>query len=179
MSQLDPLLIFFADKSFVAWPDIPAELHAAWRVARKRGLLAADYGGWGPDAERHECYRHLCKYSLTESGKDALAELRISQAAVEKKTPPDALVTIWFHGEQSYSTDEKTPINVSNEQHNALKAFLDKNQALDTPALEKAGITNVSKVMTALDKRFPGAVQKPQHKGDGYYIRVRSLTPTR
>jgi hypothetical protein len=93
MSQLGRLLIFFADKSFVAWPDIPAELHDAWRVARKRGLLAADYSGlpsseWGPDAERHECYRHLCKYSLTEAGKDALAELRISQAAVEKETPP-------------------------------------------------------------------------------------------
>jgi hypothetical protein len=99
----------------------------------------------------------------------------------QQTTPPVAEPpppTIWFHGGKSYSADGKQPRNVSNEQHNALTAFLDKDQAQDTRTLERAGVSSVSKVMGKLNKRFPGAVRKPRFKGDGYYIRVRTLTPT-
>lgn len=82
--------------------------------------------------------------------------------------------TIWFHGEQSYSIDGKTPKAVSREQHNILKEFTDRDVALTTEALKNA-VSNVSRVMKNLDVEFPGAVRRPAAKGDGYYIRVRTV----
>jgi hypothetical protein len=83
---------------------------------------------------------------------------------------------IWDHGDRSYSTDAQTPSRVSHEMHNALKAFLGKDQAIDTEGLEDAGVTNVSKVMGKIQSRFGAdAVRRPTWRGEGYFIRVRSL----
>jgi hypothetical protein len=87
-------------------------------------------------------------------------------------------IIIWSHGNRSYSTDQKTPILVSAEQHNTLTAFLDKNEAKDTKTLEKAGVSNVTTVMNAIAEKFPGAVRRPGSKGEGYFVRVRTLPAT-
>jgi hypothetical protein len=95
--------------------------------------------------------------------------------------PNDTLPTVWYHGGRSYSADGQTHSLVSPEQHNALSAFLDCDQSLDTKALEKKGISNVSSVMQKLAKRFGDAVRTPKNKGEGYFIRVRTVrqdTPT-
>jgi hypothetical protein len=89
--------------------------------------------------------------------------------------PEDGLPTVWYHGGRSYSADGRTHSLVSTEQHNALSAFLDCDQSLDTKALEKKGISNVSSVMQKLAKRFGDAVRTPKKKGEGYYIRVRTV----
>ena len=90
--------------------------------------------------------------------------------------PAAAMPTIWYHGERSYSTDGRNPSNVSPEQHNILRAFLDNDVAIGTRALESKGVSNVPAVITKLCKKFgEGSVQRPVHKGDGYFIRVRSL----
>jgi hypothetical protein len=104
-----------------------------------------------------------------------------SALAGPKKLPPaDSTATIWFHGGRSYSIDGKTPKKVSTEQHNALKLFLDKDQAQDTRALETSGVSNVTRVMDKLQRAFPGAtIRRPERKGDGYYILVRTVTPTK
>jgi hypothetical protein len=89
------------------------------------------------------------------------------------------LPTIWYHGGRSYSTDGLTPIIVSNEQHNVLQQFLDLNIALDTKSLEKAGVSNVSTVVTKIANQFRSdAVRRPgpNGKGDGFHIRVRSVS---
>lgn len=87
---------------------------------------------------------------------------------------------VWFHGEKSYSTDGKSPVTVSREQHNILQAFLNKDIAIDTPTLGKSGVNNVSAVITKLRERFgEKAVPRPKRKGDGYRIIVRSLRKTK
>ena len=87
---------------------------------------------------------------------------------------PDALPTVYYHGERSYSLDGKSPTVVSNEQHQVLKEFLDKDHALTTDALKNA-VGNVSNVLSKLSKRFGAAVRLPgPNKGDGYFIRVRT-----
>jgi hypothetical protein len=65
---------------------------------------------------------------------------------------------------------------VSPEQHNALQAFLDSDEALDTKGLEDAGVSNVASVITKLERRFgKGPIRRPEgEKGAGYYIRVRT-----
>jgi hypothetical protein len=91
------------------------------------------------------------------------------------------LLTVWHHGGRSYSTDGKMPFLVPNEEHNALSAFLDRGEALDTKALEKNGVSNVSAVMGKLARRFGDAVRLPKVKGEGYFVRVRTAeqgTPT-
>jgi len=126
-------------------------------------------GGWTGDTERIalDKFRHwLDEYLCTNPGAHTAEESR-------------ADATIWYHGERSYSTDGTTPVVVTNEQHNFLTAFLDKDAALDTAALTKAGVSNVSRVTKALQKRFPIALRKPTAKGEGYYIRVRSRVATK
>jgi hypothetical protein len=89
--------------------------------------------------------------------------------------------TVWYHGGRSYSADRKTPRLVPAEQHNALSAFLDRDEALDTKALANAGVSNVSAVMGKLASQFGNSVRLPENKGDGYFIRVRTAgqgTPT-
>jgi hypothetical protein len=105
------------------------------------------------------------------------AALPTGQTQAAQQGPP----TAWYHCGLSYSTDRISPIQVSHEQHNALNGFLDGNEALDTQKLESNGVSNVSKVMKKLAQLFPGAVRRPSAKGEGYYIRVRTVgqTPTR
>jgi hypothetical protein len=92
---------------------------------------------------------------------------------VKPETTP-SISTIWFHGGQSYSTDGQTPFRVLNEQDNILKAFLDRDEALDTEALSH-GVNNVSAAITKLiDRVGEGFVRRPENKGEGYFIRVRS-----
>jgi hypothetical protein len=89
--------------------------------------------------------------------------------------PPDGgLSTVWYHGGRSYSTDGETPSLLPTEEHNALSAFLDRGEALDTKALEKAGVSNVSAVMGKLSRRFGDGVRLPKAKGEGYFVRVRT-----
>jgi hypothetical protein len=68
---------------------------------------------------------------------------------------------------------------VSAEEENALAAFQQAGGALDTKALGNAGVSNVSRVMKQLSRKFPGAVRLPgDDKGTGYYICVRPAPPT-
>jgi hypothetical protein len=112
---------------------------------------------------------------------EAIAEL--TGAGRDQGGPPalDAAdqPTVWYHGGQSYSPDGVTPVLVSNELHNLLKAFLDRNEALDTKTLEKAGVGNATLVVDKIVKKFSGkAVRRPERKGDGYFIRVRTVIAT-
>jgi hypothetical protein len=87
-------------------------------------------------------------------------------------------ITLYYHGERSYSTDGQTPTKMTLEQHKFLKAFLDRDIALETKELEKEGISNVSKVAGKINERFRASVKLPEGRGAGYYARVRSMTPT-
>jgi len=93
-------------------------------------------------------------------------------ATGEKK----ALPTIWHHGGKSYSGNGRTPLCVSAEMHNVLVFFLDGDEAYDTKELMKAGASNVAVVIDKIAAKFGGdAIRRPRSKGDGYFIRVRSL----
>jgi hypothetical protein len=93
--------------------------------------------------------------------------------------PQDSLMTVWYHAGQSYSTDARTPVLVSREQHNILQAFLDCEEALGTKALSKTGVSNVTTAIKKLIKKFGvAAIRRPQKRGDGYFIRVRTLKPS-
>jgi hypothetical protein len=94
----------------------------------------------------------------------------------EKPRGNQSTPTVWYHGGRSYSLDGQTPILSSREQHNALQAFLDRSEALDTRALQNNSVSNAADVMGKIDKKWPGTVQPPKSKGDGYYIRVRTLS---
>jgi hypothetical protein len=91
-------------------------------------------------------------------------------------TPTSTPSIIWFHGEQTYSSGGKRPISVSNEAHNALRAFFKRKVALTTSQIAEEGVSNVSRVMTAISKKFPGCVQIPSGKGTGYFVRVRKAS---
>jgi hypothetical protein len=81
---------------------------------------------------------------------------------------------IWYHGGMSYSIDKTRPRNVSREMHNVLRVFLDRKAPRSTRELA-ASADNVSAVMKKIDAKFPDAVLMPKDKGDGYFIRVRSV----
>jgi hypothetical protein len=108
--------------------------------------------------------------------KGAPSTVRTSRAstAPRRRARRKKLATVWYHGDRSYSTDGHAPVIVPAEQHNALKAFLDSEVARSTKHLENAGVSNVTKVMKILAKKFPGSGRGPKDKGDGYYIRVRT-----
>jgi hypothetical protein len=108
-----------------------------------------------------------------------LADLRAILQGLETAVRPEKTrqprPTIWFHAGKSYSTDGHNPVCVTAEQHNVLKSFLDRNEALDTATLEKAGVCNVTSVINKLVEKFgQGPIRQPKRKGDGYYIRVRT-----
>jgi hypothetical protein len=110
-------------------------------------------------------------------------QLAVQQEAARPQIagPTGGLPTVWYHDGRSYSIDGETPFLVPVEQHNALRAFLDHVEALDTKALEKKGVSNVSAVMGTLACRFGDAVRLPKAKGEGYFVRVRTAresTPT-
>ena len=94
--------------------------------------------------------------------------------------PKPVQPTIWYHGEQSYSSDGESPINVTRECHYLLQRFLDRKQAIATKELatgkaNENGVTNPSAVVARIIKHFgAGAVRQPAKKGEGYYLRVRS-----
>lgn len=90
---------------------------------------------------------------------------------VSRQTPTP---TLWYHGDMSYSTDGSRPRVVSREQHNVLRLFLARDAALSTEEIAHHA-NNVSLVMKKIESKFPGFVLTPELKGDGYYIRVRSL----
>jgi hypothetical protein len=99
-----------------------------------------------------------------------------ASAQLEDAPPRGEPATIWFHGGNSYSKDKLNPVCVPVEQDNVLKSFLDGNEARDTAALERAGVSNVALVIGKLVRKFgEGPIRQPENKGDGYYIRVRSL----
>jgi hypothetical protein len=112
-------------------------------------------------------------------GEDAALQERIrrerAKLLAQQHTTQQEPATVWYHGGLSYSTNGANPVLVSHEQHNALKGFLERNEALDTRKLEGNGVSNVSKVMKKLAEQFPGAVRQPSAKGEGYYVRVRSV----
>jgi hypothetical protein len=115
--------------------------------------------------------RLACLEALVQSLAAALRDAGAEPGALGEPLSP----TVFYHGERSYSMDGQTPVNVSVEKHRALLAFLDRNRALDTVALKRFGMSNPTVVMKKLDRQFPGAVRTPANKGDGYFIRVRSL----
>jgi hypothetical protein len=75
--------------------------------------------------------------------------------------------------------DIRAPTVVPTEQHNILRAFLDRDIALDTAALKKVGAGNVTKIANAIESKFPGSVRRPKRKGEGYVIRVRTKVATK
>jgi hypothetical protein len=103
--------------------------------------------------------------------------VRIDAAAGGPRPLPaqPASAPVRHHGGRSYSLAGETPVALSAEQDNALKAFLDRGEALTTRQLEERGVSNVAKVMKKLRQRFGEAVRLPARKGDGYYIHVRTL----
>jgi hypothetical protein len=94
-------------------------------------------------------------------------------APAEASGPP----TIWYHGGRSYSADGKAPVAVSREAHNLMQQFLGKGEALRTAALEKAGVSNVARVVSQIIRRFgKTTVRRPgRNKGSGYFVRVLQL----
>jgi hypothetical protein len=107
----------------------------------------------------------------------ALAEASIPPANKPSDEPTQQLPTIWYHGERSYSQGRQRPIKVSNEMHNILQAFLGRDVALDTKKLSDI-VANVTTVVKKLVEKFgENAISRPKGKGDGYFIRVRSLKP--
>jgi hypothetical protein len=113
-----------------------------------------------------------------------LAVLELTQSLVRglghditthRAAAPAAPPTLWFHGGSSYSLDGGGPALVSQEMHNVLRLFLDRDEALDTRALSRC-TSNVAEVVGKLQKKFgAAAVRRPgRDKGAGYYIRVRS-----
>jgi len=114
----------------------------------------------------------------TDAALEALAA-RLQPAAATPALDAADQTTVWYHGGRSYSLNGVSPVLVSNELHNVLKAFLDRNEALDTKTLEKAGVGNVTLAVDKIVKKFSGnAVRRPERKGDGYFIRVRTVTAT-
>jgi hypothetical protein len=92
------------------------------------------------------------------------------------------LTTIFYHAgknSRTYSANAARPILMPSEAHNFLQAFLDCDEAKDTGALQNAGVSNVSRIAEKINEKFPGSILTPADKGDGYYARVRTLTPTK
>jgi hypothetical protein len=85
------------------------------------------------------------------------------------------LPPIWYHGGRSYSTGGHNPVVVSNEIHDFLARFLDKDQAFDSGELRQT-VNNVADVADKIIKKFgPKYVRRPgRDKGAGYYVRVRT-----
>jgi hypothetical protein len=101
--------------------------------------------------------------------------LAVKRRVTQTNRRPRQTPMIWYHTNRSYSRDGRNPVRVSAEMHNALQAFLDRDVALDTPALETAGVLNVSRVMSKIAAKFgTHIVKRPRRRGDGYRVRVRT-----
>jgi hypothetical protein len=144
-----------------AWKGTPRVLDEEEVVRHRDGVVKAH-------RESFDCLRRQVE---DEIGRTVRLQLR---SGSEHYGAPE-ISTIWYHGERSYSTDGRNPVQVSMEKHNALQAFLDGERALDTRALENSGVSNASTVMKKLVVKFgEGCVRRPKSKGEGYYIRVRT-----
>jgi hypothetical protein len=91
------------------------------------------------------------------------------------------LPTVWYHGDRSYSLDGRDSITVSIEQHNFLRAFLDREISLDTKSLKDCGVSNPAKVARDLAEKYPGTIRRPgrEKKGQGYRVRVKTNLSTK
>jgi hypothetical protein len=169
-------------------------------------VAADDIGDWKTDRGHNWYYRHVLDWFVTNSNnpkngklcdlvREALRKERTSKATekefqillakIERKDAPSPRgrpraqpPTIWYHGEQSYSKDRKRPVAVSDDMHNILKQFLDRDLALTTKQLQKGSphfyISNVATVIKKLETQFgTQAICRPVKKGAGYCIRVR------
>jgi hypothetical protein len=145
------------------------EVHPVFHAIVQQGPQGAGLG-LGPEAWREDVKER------TELARKQIDSLR---EALGAGATDEALSVIWYHGEKSYSIDGRTPVNVSQEQHNILKAFRDNTIALDTQSLSNTGVNNVTDVIRKLVKKFgEDAIRRPKNKGDGYFLRVRSLKTT-
>jgi hypothetical protein len=104
------------------------------------------------------------------------------RSATSKLTPPPPAPsnppTIWYHGGVSYSRDGLKPITVSRGMHTLLSAFLGSEQAMTSKALEDTAVPNVAAMVNKIAEKFgEEPIRRPGQKarGDGYFIRVRSL----
>jgi hypothetical protein len=141
---------------------------------RDEAIEAEDAG-----PKRRGAYVETLPVAFIEKYCHILAELRRYVGAGSVGDPKEAGErVIWYHGEKSYSTDGHNPRNVSDEMHNALQAFLDRDVALS--AKRFVGVTNVSKVIAKIGEKFGAEyVSRGKGKGDGYSLHVRTVTPTR
>lgn len=168
---------YFGDQRDVAENDVESERAALIALGKHFDVVFRDctVPGLPPDPELTGDQRKELdelRSRAIQAARDRLAFLDPSRAA------PTATPTVIHHGERSYSHAGNRPIIVSNEQHNALRAFAAAKAALDTKALENSGVSNVSRVMADLARKFPGAVQFPEGKGTGYYVAVETIPPT-
>ena len=101
-----------------------------------------------------------------------IARLRAASNSTDSSSQVSLDLTIQHHGARSYSFGGKPPIVVTREEAGVLSVFAASGgAALNTKDLEKH-VSNVSRIMGQLDIKFPGAVRRPDHKGEGYYIHV-------
>jgi hypothetical protein len=106
---------------------------------------------------------------------DARGTSEAEGSGESSKQPADS-PTIWHQGGRSYFIDGRDPVTVTLEEDNILTVFAKRDEARDTKRLaDESGVTNVSRVMGHLAKKFGDAVRTPgrKGKGDGYYARVR------
>ncbi|MSU78911.1 MAG: hypothetical protein EXS16_12550 [Gemmataceae bacterium] len=75
------------------------------------------------------------------------------------------------HGNRSYSVGDAKPIVVTVEENAVLQEFLASKTAMSTKRLGGL-VSNVARVIKQLERKFPGAVHRPETKGNGYFIAV-------
>jgi hypothetical protein len=145
-------------------------LHRLWRWVAVRDYSRAD-----DSAVLIGIVAALIDAENNEPSAESEVEQQAGGAGDQRSVQP----TVWYHGGHSYSRDGLRPVKVSNEMHNVLKPFLDGNIAINTKELQKSGVSNVASVIDKLVKKFgespDGPICRPAAKGDGYFIRVRSL----
>jgi len=151
--------------------------HWSPRIARVWQLLREAGGAdrFPPGQPRHVETLDEMKSAIDSALRWLDAEYSKQGTILKANDTEQDLPTIWFHGGKSYSADGLNPVNVSQEQHNVLSQFLGRDEALDTKALGKAGTSNVAAVIKKLAEQFGAdAIRRPEHKGNGYFIRVCS-----
>jgi hypothetical protein len=92
-------------------------------------------------------------------------------APIEPSAPPLTKPVIWYHGDRCYSLDGQRRKSVPKGEHDILQRFLDRDIALTGKELPSS---NPSAAVSKLIEKFPGTIDRPPEKGDGYVIRVRS-----
>jgi hypothetical protein len=133
-------------------------------------------------ADRQAAARELLRGTKRYMSRERISKFRSELLRERAKFEPRG--TIWYHGEQSYSTDGKNPRGVSQEEHFFLQVFLEAGGvALGTVAIQTrvtarflAELSNVSRVAQNVEKKFPGCVRMPgENKNAGYSVSVRGI----